>query len=232
MPALRLFLLGSLDIRHDGQQLPKLPTLKSQSLLAYLALHRERPQPRERLAELFWGGRPERKARRSLTTALWHIRRCLHNEDLLLSDMHSVRFDPQADLWLDVAEFESLVARSELPALQSAVDLYRGELMEGFYDDWVLNERYRLETLLSETLAQLMTDLEAREEMKRHSPRRCGCCNTIRCARMRTGWRCGPSVAWGNAARRWSSTAAARRQPSRISARSRWWRPRSCTRRS
>jgi ABC-type oligopeptide transport system substrate-binding subunit/DNA-binding SARP family transcriptional activator len=161
MPALRLFLLGSLDMRYDGQQLPKPPTLKSQSLLAYLALHRQRPQPRERLATLFWGDRPERRARRSLTTALWHIRRCLPGEDLLLADVHSAQFDPGADLWLDVAEFEELVARPDLPSLQSAVALYRGDFMEGFYDDWVLNERYRLETLFSKSLTRLMSGLEA-----------------------------------------------------------------------
>jgi ABC-type transport system substrate-binding protein/DNA-binding SARP family transcriptional activator len=163
MPALRLSLLGSLDIRYDDQRLPTPPTLKSQSLLAYLALRRQRPQPRERLAALFWGDRPERKARRSLTTALWHIRRCLPpaDEDLLLSDVHTVQFDPQADLWLDVAEFEFLVSRSELSCLQSAVALYRGDFMDGFYDDWVLDERYRLETLFSEALARLMMGLEA-----------------------------------------------------------------------
>jgi DNA-binding SARP family transcriptional activator len=61
MSALRLYLLGPLDIRHDGQQLPKPPTLESQSLLAYMALHRCQPQPRERLAGLLWGERPERK---------------------------------------------------------------------------------------------------------------------------------------------------------------------------
>jgi ABC-type oligopeptide transport system substrate-binding subunit/DNA-binding SARP family transcriptional activator len=154
MPALRLFLLGQLDIRHDGQQLPTPPTVKSQSLLAYLALHRERPQLRERLAELFWGDRPERRGRRSLATALWHIRR------LLVSDVQSAQFDPQADLWLDVEEFESLVARPDIGSLSSAVELYRGDFMEGFYDDWVLNERYRLETLFSEALARLMTGLE------------------------------------------------------------------------
>lgn len=160
MAALRLFLLGALDIWHGAQQVPKPPTLKSQSLFAYLALHRQRPQPRERLADLFWGDRPERRARRSLTTALWHIRRCLPTEDWLLSDVHSAQFDPQADLWLDVAEFEALVARPELSCLQSAVALYRGDFLDGFYDDWVLNERYRLETLLSETLARLMVGLE------------------------------------------------------------------------
>ncbi len=161
MPALRLFLLGSLDVQHDGQPLPKPPTLKSQSLFAYLALHRQQPQPRERLADLFWGDRPARRARRSLTTALWHIRRCLPTEDWLLSDVHVAQFDPEADLWLDVAEFESLVARPELSSLQSAVALYRGDFMDGFYDDWVLNERYRLETLFSEALARLMMGLEA-----------------------------------------------------------------------
>jgi len=160
MPALRLFLLGPLDVRHDGQQLPKPPTLKSQSLLAYLALHRQRPQPRERLADLFWGERPERRARRSLATALWHIRRCLPDEALLLSDVQFAQFDPEADLWLDVEEFESLAAGPDVRSLQSTVALYRGEFMEGFYDDWVLNERYRLETLFSEALAKLMTGLE------------------------------------------------------------------------
>jgi hypothetical protein len=73
---LRLYFLRPLDVRYDGQQLPKPAMLKSQSLLAYLILHRHQPQPRERLAGLFWGDRPERKARRSLATALWHIRRC------------------------------------------------------------------------------------------------------------------------------------------------------------
>lgn len=48
MPVLRLHFLGTLDIRCDGQQLPKPPTAKSQSLLAYLVLHRHQIQPRSR----------------------------------------------------------------------------------------------------------------------------------------------------------------------------------------
>jgi ABC-type oligopeptide transport system substrate-binding subunit/DNA-binding SARP family transcriptional activator len=160
MPALQFFLLGPLDLRVDDREVAKPPTIKSQSLLAYLALHRQQRQPRERLSGLFWGDRPERRARRSLATALWHIRRCLPDEALLLSDVKSAQLDPQADLWLDVAEFESLVARPDAWSLQSGIALYRGDFMEGFYDDWVLNERYRLETLYSEALAQLMTGLE------------------------------------------------------------------------
>ena len=77
MTTLQLYYFGTLDIRCDNQLLGKPPTLKSQSLLAYLILHRQHPQPRERLANLFWGDRPESKARSSLSTSLWHIRRCL-----------------------------------------------------------------------------------------------------------------------------------------------------------
>ena len=162
MPDLRLFLLGPLEILHGHQQVAKPPTLKAQSLLAYLALHRQRPQLRDHMADLFWGDRPERRARRSLTTALWHIRRCLPSEELLLSDAHSAQIDPKPDIWLDVAEFEPLVTGSELSMMQDGVALYRGDFMEGFYDDWVLNERYRLETLFCEALARLMTGLEIR----------------------------------------------------------------------
>ncbi len=164
MSTLRLYFLGTLDIRYDDQQLPKPPTLKSQSLLAYLILHRHRPQPRDRLVGLFWGERPERKARRSLSTALWHIRRCLPDAIPILSDPHTAQCDPQSDLWLDVDELESQVSRDDIASLQSAVALYRGDFLDGFYDDWIISERYRLEALFLEALARLMVGHETGEE--------------------------------------------------------------------
>jgi oligopeptide transport system substrate-binding protein len=160
LPRLQLLLLGALDIRCDDQPLPKPPTLKSQSLLAYLVTHRQQPQSRERLADLFWGERTERKARRSLATALWHVRRCLPSEELILSDSQTAQFAPQADLWLDVEAFESLVARGDVRSLQSAIAVYRGAFMDGFYDDWIIDERYRLEAVFADGLTWLMLDLE------------------------------------------------------------------------
>jgi ABC-type oligopeptide transport system substrate-binding subunit/DNA-binding SARP family transcriptional activator len=164
MPILRLYFLGPLVTRYDERQLPVPPTLKSQSLLAYLVLHRDQPQPRERLATLLWGDRPERRARHSLSTALWHIRRCLPDDDLVLSDPHTVQFDPQADLWLDVEAFEIQASQDDVASLRSAVALYRGDLLDGFYDDWIINERYRLETLFSMVLARLMVGREREGE--------------------------------------------------------------------
>ena len=161
MPTLQLLLLGAFELRYDDQPLPKPSTLKSQSLLAYLATHRQQPQSRERLANLFWGDQLERKARSSLSTALWHIRRCFPDEEPILSDPHSVQFDPACDLWLDFEAFESYVTAEDMASLEAGLALYRGEFMEGFYDDWILTYRYRLESLFSEALARRMTGLEA-----------------------------------------------------------------------
>jgi DNA-binding SARP family transcriptional activator/predicted ATPase len=159
--SLQLYFLGRLDMRSGGRPLPRPPTLKSQSLLAYLVLHRDQVQPRERIIGLFWSERPERKARGSLSTALWHIRRCLPDDSLLLSDAHAVQFDPESDVWLDVEEFEAQVSLTDMDGLQSALALYRGDLLEGFYDDWILPERYRLEVLYVDALARLMAAYEA-----------------------------------------------------------------------
>jgi DNA-binding SARP family transcriptional activator/predicted ATPase len=154
--SLELFFLGTLEIRSEGNQLPNPPTLKSQSLLAYLVCHRSQPQPRDRLVGLFYGERPERKAHRCLSTALWHIRRCLPDESALLSDSQTVQFDPQRKFWLDLEAFESYASRSDTTGLQTAAALYRGDFLDGFYDDWIISERYRLEALFIEVLARLI----------------------------------------------------------------------------
>ena len=167
MPALQLLLLGALELRCGTETLPKPPTQKSQALLAYLALHREMPQSRERLAGLFWADRPDRRARRSLTTSLWHIRRCLPDGDDLMGDASSVQLNPRMDLWVDVLAFESLVSRRDLASQESAIGLYRGDLMDGFYDDWVISERYRVQARYWEALANLMTGLEAHGDHRR-----------------------------------------------------------------
>lgn len=166
MPIIQLYFLGVLEIRLGDRTLPKPPTLKSQALLAYLISHRHQPHPRERLAELFWSGRPEYKARSSLSTSLWHIRRCFPNEELIISDTHTVQFNPLAEVWLDIDEFQSLVSFDDEQSLESAEALYKGDFLDGFYDDWIINVRYRLEGLLFDVLSRLITIYESEGDHK------------------------------------------------------------------
>jgi len=151
----RFHFLGPFDLDDGQQALIKPPTQKSQSLLAYLVFHRKRPQSREHLINLFWGERPEHKARRSLTTALWHIRSCLP-DDYIISDYSSVQVNPQAIIWVDVDEFNHLVHSNDSENLVMALNLYHGTLLDGFYDDWIMNERYRIEADYEEALTRLM----------------------------------------------------------------------------
>jgi DNA-binding SARP family transcriptional activator len=158
---LRVYLLGSLDLHQAGGEarstiaLQKPPTLKSQSLLAYLILRRNEIVPRGRLLEMFWGEYPERRARQSLSTALWHIRRCFSGAESIQGDNYSVQFTWKP-VWVDATEFEAHTIQGDLPNLEAALALYRGDFLESFYDDWIIDERYRLEERYLKSLALLM----------------------------------------------------------------------------
>jgi DNA-binding SARP family transcriptional activator len=71
-PALRARLLGTVDLQLDGRPLPPLDSARAESLLACLLLHRDAPQPRQRLALLLWPGSTEGQAQTNL-------RKVLHN---------------------------------------------------------------------------------------------------------------------------------------------------------
>lgn len=164
MALLCLSFLGPLALFDEDQLLPLPATQKSQSLLAYLVMHCHRTQRRARLAGMFWPDVPEARARRNLNTALWQIRRVLPSGDYLFTSAQEVQFNSRSAYWLDVAEFESLLSSlppggtenpAQLVRLQQAVSLYRGDFLAGFYDDWVIEERYRLEAAFLEALARL-----------------------------------------------------------------------------
>lgn len=175
---LEIRLFGFSEFRRDGCLLPPLATHKAQALLAYLIQNRAQPHSRDKLIALFWGDQDDAHARHSLATALWRIRRlfadddapsrktieglCSKSErdgapDYLLTDATSIQFNPHSPFWLDTAEFEKLIREpSTIPNLQAAIALYRGDFLEGFYDDWCLEERYRLEALYLATLSRLI----------------------------------------------------------------------------
>jgi DNA-binding SARP family transcriptional activator len=140
---LRVYLLGSVHLEHDNVPLSRLPTQKAISLLGYLTTHASQAQPRDLLAELFWPERPPTHARRSLNTALWHIRHALKQsrlnpEEFLDASGNDVGWNAAADYWLDLSEFESVCATDTLEMLQRAVGLYRGPFLEGLYDNWCI----------------------------------------------------------------------------------------------
>src|SRR5579859_1872479 len=153
--------MGGLRLAHGRTPLPRLATQKAGSLLAYLVLHPDRSHPRETLAEMLWPNRPGKNARRSLHTALWQVRRALKqagldpSDYLFATDLALEWRAPADSVWLDVREFEAGADSAEVESLQRAVELVRGEFLDGIHDDWCLDERYRLQEKLLRALTRL-----------------------------------------------------------------------------
>jgi DNA-binding SARP family transcriptional activator len=142
-------------------------------LLAYLLLHRDRTHARDVVASAFWGESPEPLARRRLNTTVWRLRRALEpdahasGEFIIGGRGGNLGFNAASAFWLDVDEFETLATphvgraageleRDDLVVLERAVWLYKGELLEGEYDEWVLSYRARLANLHLASLLRLI----------------------------------------------------------------------------
>jgi len=143
-PVLEVHLLGTTEFISGDRVLHLHATRKTISLFAYLLLHQQCPHMREDIATLFWGDVSDEQARHSLRTALATIRKELGN-DLIVSDRETIQINPDIIIRVDALEFQktadSDVINNEISYLQNAIDLYQGDLLAGFYDDWVLRER-------------------------------------------------------------------------------------------
>ena len=124
-------------------------------LLGFLAVHTNAPQPRQRLAGIFWPDSTEAQARTNLRRELHHLR-------VLLGDDQSLVVEPLTLMWrelptcrVDVCVFhrerqlalQALAAGDQNAMLEhgsAAVAEYHGDLLPGMYDDWVLVEREQL----------------------------------------------------------------------------------------
>ncbi len=160
---LEIRLLGQFDLRFGGQPI-EIPSRPAQSLLAYLALRPGTAYRRERLAGLLWPDATDANARSYLRQALWRIRKALEaaKRDYFLADDLTIVFDADAEHWLDVAVLErEMTANSTIQELLECVAVYQGELLPGFYDEWIAPERERLQAIYEHKMTWLLDDLVA-----------------------------------------------------------------------
>lgn len=165
---LQMHLLGQFDVRLDGQRVT-LASRPAQSLFALLVLNAGKEFRREKLAGLVWPETSEENARKNLRQELWRIRKALSlpnlpAQDFLLTEGFTVAFNRSADYWLDAAQLAYPVAgEGALGELVNQLSLYHGELLPGFYDEWVVLERERLSSIFESKMEQLLDQLAAQE---------------------------------------------------------------------
>jgi non-specific serine/threonine protein kinase len=151
---LRLF--GSFDVQINGHPLPRLRTQKGRWLLALLVLRQGRQAERSWLAGVLWPESSESQALANLRLSLTDLRRALGAEATRLHapTPRALRFD-LAGAWVDVAAFDAAILRHDTSAQETAIAVYRGDLLEGCEEDWLLPERQRRKEAYLSTLETL-----------------------------------------------------------------------------
>jgi len=161
MSKLQFRLFGKFVASDGHDTLKGLEATKDQELLSYLLIHRNQHHSREALAGLLWSENSTERSKKYLRQAIWHLQNVLEpisssGEKIVLVEHDWLRLNPANRPWCDVAEFEEAFGRAEGIAgnrldedvaqrLKQAVGLYGDDLLAGWYCDWILFERERLQ---------------------------------------------------------------------------------------
>ncbi len=183
MHPFRISLFGKFQAQFKGHTLGSLGGDKGQALFCYLLLYRDRPHSREILADLLWDDVTTARSKGYLRKTLWQIQTELNkyaelsNGNFLLIDSDWVQINQDAEYWLDVVEFEKTFAQIKdfpgwqltpvsVQSLQTAVELYTGDLLECGYYDYCLFERTRFSHMYLSMLDKLMDYCIAHQEFE------------------------------------------------------------------
>jgi DNA-binding SARP family transcriptional activator len=137
-----------------------------QRLLALLAVRG--PTHRCVVAGTLWPEVPESQALASLRTGMWRLNRTVpglvraDSMRLAMAQTVSVDSQEQEDLATRVLRDQDDVERSVTDGLTR---LWRGELLPGWYDDWVVFERERLSQLRLHAMELTATCLTRRRQL-------------------------------------------------------------------
>ncbi|PKN92548.1 MAG: hypothetical protein CVU44_15555 [Chloroflexi bacterium HGW-Chloroflexi-6] len=153
-----IHLLGQPKFSIDSTPIKFNAPPKTIPLLAYLLLHRRQTLERQNVAFALWPDEPESAARANLRRHIHQLQNALPaatpERPWLMGDSRLIGWNPLADFWLDVAEFEHLCGQPD--RLDEAATCYTGDLLETSYDDWVFFERERLLNQYFDILTRLV----------------------------------------------------------------------------
>ncbi len=156
-------LLGTFKLVQNDTLLT-LPTLTpSRTLLAYLLVDHAQPRTRSQLAYLLAPDSPEDRARRTLSQALWDVRRVLP-DDFIVADRDTIKICTDVLVTTDLAQFnqlsaggsEDILSQEQADNLRQAVSVYAGDLLAEFYDDWIIPLREAAFERYLQSLRRLM----------------------------------------------------------------------------
>jgi DNA-binding SARP family transcriptional activator/predicted ATPase len=117
------------------------------------------------LADLLSPDAPPERVMRNFSDTLYRLRQTL-GDGWLEIESNTVAVSVDADLWVDVWEFERLATSGQDADLLKAVQLYAGDLLPEVYDEWILGERELRRTQLLTALETVAAHKEADGELQ------------------------------------------------------------------
>jgi predicted ATPase/DNA-binding SARP family transcriptional activator len=189
MVRLEIALLGTFQVSKGGDPITQFETAPARALLIYLVLHPGMPLRREVLADLLWPEHSRSEALHALRQTLNRLRRAIEGREsdpsFLQITRQTIEFNLDGDYWLDTDAFTDLADTTRahphrrleacgtcIQRLTQAADLYRGDLLSGFYLDslpfqeWLTMEREHLHRQAMESLYYLAACHNQRGEYK------------------------------------------------------------------
>ncbi|HKJ39303.1 MAG TPA: BTAD domain-containing putative transcriptional regulator, partial [Anaerolineales bacterium] len=169
-PNLALHFLGTPQL-YLNDVLTNLQRRKSLALLSYLAIEQGQHQ-RDTLSSLLWPDYEQSKAFANLRNVLLDIQKSI-GENWLNTDHDRIGLNEDADIWLDAAQFKSLLEQSHsqpdvplrISLLADSAKLYRNHFLTGFslkdayqFNDWAFAESEELRQKYSDILTTLSND--------------------------------------------------------------------------
>lgn len=164
-----LHLLGSPTLAIDGRPAAGRVTQRRRiALLAVVGVAHRRGVSRDRLLGLLWPDQSPARGRRLLSDAVYLVRQAIGDALVVAGD--DLRFDEER-MRTDVALFEDALAADDV---DSALALYRGPLLDGFYLDddtafgqWLDAERARIAGSLAALLDRSAAAAAASGDVRR-----------------------------------------------------------------
>jgi len=172
-PQLSLHFLGPPQLYLNNEPMTA-DRRKAVALLAYLAVENSK-HTRDSLSAMLWPDYDQSKAFTNLRHTLWEVQQAI-GEGWLIADREMIGLNPDADMTVDVQQFEAMVARSfaeqnvsiRVARLSDAVKLYRNHFLTGFslkdasdFNEWAFAKSEELRHQFARALLALSDDHSA-----------------------------------------------------------------------
>ncbi|HLM56482.1 MAG TPA: BTAD domain-containing putative transcriptional regulator [Pyrinomonadaceae bacterium] len=153
-------MLGSVEVFRD----PARPfaadawvTRRARDILCFIASRPHRRASKDSVVDTFWGEADFGSVEKNFHPTISHVRKALNSkqplkQNFLLYRDGDYQLNPEFSYRIDTEEFDRLVSLADssrrsrdqeafVASCEQAVALYRGEFMQGSYDEWVEEQR-------------------------------------------------------------------------------------------